>query len=205
MKNATRLLAPFLAILAVGCSSDSTGIGTITDAQAQAMASALFSLTQNAGTAAASAAPSAAQASPSLVTVQNHVQLDAPCPLGGTVGLDANLSGSADSTSMSITYGLVETPQACVARDDKSGMSFVFDGAPNLTANSTLYTNFLDTLSLNGTYTGAVDWSSDAGSGTCSIDMAFDGMWNPADSTGTVSLQGSVCNVQVQTSTTVSS
>lgn len=167
------------------------------------MASALFSMTRNAGTVASQAPQASSANGPMAATVQSHVQLDAPCPLGGTVGLDANLTASADTSSVTLTYGVVETPRACVARDDDSGMTFVFNGAPSLTADYTLYSNLLDTLTLTGTVGGAVDWSTDGASGSCAVDLSFDGLWNPADSTGTASLQGSVCNVQVNT--TVSS
>lgn len=202
MKNATRLLVPLLAALVAGC-SDSTGTTSITDARAQAMASALFAMTRNAGTAASQAPQASSANGPLPAAVQSHVQLDVPCALGGTVGFDANVTASADSTSLSVSYGVVETPQACMARDEDSGMTFVFDGAPSLTADYVLYSNLQDSLTLNGTFGGAVDWATDGASGTCSVDMAFEGLWSAADSIGTASLQGSVCNVQVNT--TVSS
>jgi len=205
VKTYRRFLVPLLAAASVaGCSDNSTGPQTLTSAQAQAMAGALFSITRN---ASSTASDSTAQTSPAATsaqaaTVQTHIQLDAPCRLGGTVGLDASLEGSADSTMIDMTLGVVEVPHACVAVDQDSGMQFVFTGAPSLTASYHLYSNYHDSLTLNGSYSGAVDWTSDTGSGTCSVDVGFDGMWNPADQSGSATLQGTVCNVQIQSTVT---
>lgn len=168
------------------------------------MAGALFSITRNASSAASDsmAQPSPAATSAQTATVQTRVQVDVPCRLGGTVGLDATLSGAADSTSVDMTLGVVEVPNACVAVDQDSGMQFVFTGAPSLTANYHLYSNYQDSLTLTGSYSGAVDWTSDNGSGTCNVEIGFDGMWNPADQTGSATLQGTVCDVQVQSTVT---
>ncbi len=214
MNAPKRILVPLLcAALVTACSDSGTGPAKITTAQAQAVAGALFQVAQDASVSAYGKAPGArpsptspiSGAQASADTVNAHVRLTAPCALGGSVGVDAALDGVVDpvDSTIDLTFGITETPSACAVRDPKTGTQFTFDGKPDVSADFVLQAGGGKPTTLSGTVSGAIQWSSDTGSGTCSVDLRFDGTRDPLDRTGSDALHGTVCGTSVET--TVSS
>lgn len=117
-----------------------------------------------------------------------------PCPEGGTV----NVSGSYDinentgNFSSQVTQGY----SSCKA-SSASGRQWTFNGDPNVLMNMNMtFNQTTGAMTMSGTQTGGIRFSSNGASGRCSINLSFSTSLNDVgEATGTVT--GTVCGESV--------
>lgn len=193
-------LAMLVAVAACGDSATEV-VGDLSQAEAEALAevvgSTVFSSTTSEMPGTQTAAPARAPISGS-----ESVSATVPCELGGTVGVDGNLEFSGDTeTVINATFALTQVHNGCVA-ESQDGIRFTLDGAPDVTSNVSM-TFSENEISLEGTYGGAVDWSTDGREGTCPLDVSLSVDMSGMTESGSVSMSGTVCGVTFQRSVTV--
>lgn len=190
-------LAMLVAVAA--CDSATEVVGDLSQAEAEALAevvgATVFSSTSEVpeGQGAPARAP---------ISGSESVSATVPCELGGTVAVTGNMEYSGDTeTHVDATFGITQVHDGCVA-ESQEGIRFTLDGAPNVTADVSLSVSENE-LSLEGTYGGAVDWSTDGRQGTCSLDISISVDLSGTAETGSASMSGTVCGVSFQKSLTV--
>lgn len=132
------------------------------------------------------------------------LQLNLPCTMGGTVGLNAqvrpvgDLGGETGGIGMSVTLA----HSGCVERHQMTGITFTLDGAPDLDVDIELLVSPQFAFQLSGTVDGAVRWSTDDGRrGTCAIDVALEPGDDP-DALLSLDVTGQACGTQIMESFT---
>lgn len=192
-----------LTLLAAACGDDDPAApseGGLTEAEATVLAEVLLGLTLEAGSSASDEATVPARA-PAAVARDFDLSFafEAPCPLGGTLEVDLDLTGTADPDTGAgdLTMELVEVPRGCVVRHEDSGRRFELDGAPGITATVDVVADGEGAASFSGSYDGAVAWETDDRDGTCTFDLAFGGEGDELAGTASGTLEGTVCGVSV--------
>jgi hypothetical protein len=182
-----------LAVMAMAACSDSVTdtLGDLTADEAEALAEVVgqtvMTTWSDPGTAAGGPAPIAA------IIIESDFEGDAPCPLGGQVAMSGDLILEIDDETedMTFDYSVTQVHQNCAAASE-DGIVFTLNGAPNVSA--TLFVQALqDTLSFSSNYSGAVDWSTQGRSGTCSLSVQFSFEMNATTEAGSGSMTGTVC------------
>ena len=198
MKN--RQLVMLAAALAVAACDSSTDPGdALSSAEASALAAAILDLTLDAGIAETGGAAGAPGAAAAPVTFNYDAEGEGPCPLGGTMFADLHVSGSYDSATLlgQLDLTVEAKHHACHVKAEETGQLFTLDGAPSIKAQFRLTSKPDQTQALSGSYEGAVNWTSDGRSGTCSFDLDFSGSVNAATGAGTAKLQGTACGTSI--------
>lgn len=114
-----------------------------------------------------------------------------PCPNGGTARVQGTFNANDAGTQM--TAALVQSYSACKATSN-AGRMWTFDGAPNVASNITMTANeTTGAFSMNGTQKGAIDASSDIGSGRCVLDLTYTATGNEITGSFSMTMSGSVC------------
>lgn len=187
-----------MAVAACGDSATEV-VGDLSQAEAEALAEVVGSTVFS----SASAVPEA-EGAPGRTPVSGSQSINTTvdCELGGTVGVDGNLEYSGDTeTTVNATFELTQVHNGCVA-ESQDGIRFILDGAPDVTSNVSL-TLSENELSLEGTYGGAVDWSTDGREGNCSLNVTLSVDMSGTAESGSASMSGTVCGVAFQKSVTV--
>ena len=190
-------------MISASCGSDGNtgpGGGDLTSDQAQSVSSALtFLLASSIGQAFAS--PTAHENPPAGSTVP--VQGTASCPEGGGVSIIGTFSFDADGNGI---IAMTDTLADCAIRDRST--VWTFTSKPTITATLVDSTNIHgDSIDIahsafTQTVEGRVHYSSDATSGTCSLNLSIafvlDRFVPTADSaTISVHTRGTVCGQTV--------
>ncbi|MEX2473192.1 MAG: hypothetical protein WEA34_13475 [Gemmatimonadota bacterium] len=192
-------LAMLVAVTACGDSATEV-VGDLSQAEAEALAEVVGSTVFSSTTSEMPGAQGAPARTP--ISGSESVSATVPCELGGTVGVDGSLEYSGDTeTVINATFGLTQVHNGCVA-ESQDGIRFTLDGAPDVTSNVSM-TVGENELSMEGTYGGAVDWSTDGREGTCSLDVSLSVDMSGMAESGSVSMSGTVCGVTFQRSVTV--
>jgi hypothetical protein len=193
-------LAMLVAVAACGDSATEV-VGDLSQAEAEALAEVVGATVFSSST---SEMPGTQTAAPGRAPIEGSESISAtvPCELGGTVAVDGNLEYSGDTeTHVDATFAITQVHDGCVA-ESQDGIRFTLDGAPNVAANMSMSVSENE-LSLEGSFGGAVDWSTDGREGTCSLDVTlFLDMSGTAES-GSVSMSGTVCGVSFEKAVTV--
>lgn len=198
--NRIRGAALAMLVATAACGDSATEVvGDLSQAEAEALAE-VVGATVFSSTSAVPGAQGAPARTP--ISGSESVSATVPCELGGTVAVDGSLEYSGDTdTEVNATFGVTQVHNGCVA-ESQDGIRFTLDGAPDVTANVSLSVSE-SALSLEGTYGGAVDWSTDGREGTCSLDVTLSVDMSGTAESGSASMSGTVCGVTFQKSVTV--
>jgi hypothetical protein len=197
--NTRRILLVTLALGLAACES-STDVGDeLSSAEASGLAAAILDLTLDAGMMQTGMAQLASGPAAAPTTFDHRAQVEGPCPIGGTMHADLHVAGSFDPATGQGQLDLDVTAQhrGCQVKAKETGQLFELDGKPNIKAEFRLAAKPDQTFTLSGGYEGAVEWSSDGRSGTCSFDLTFSGSVNANSGNGTAKLQGTACGASI--------
>lgn len=202
MRSSLRYLA-VMAMMALAACGDDDAVGTdvLTEAQATELASAVFSAGLFDALAVNYSQP-ATTAGPQLATYTSTVETTASCPLGGEVALAGAVDVETDDETGAGTldFGLTLTHASCVVQGDQ-GSQFTLTGNPNLVFGFIANTTGEGFGSFDGDISGAVDFSTDEGEGTCQITYAFSG--EASETAFSFSTNGTVCGHSITQNVTV--
>lgn len=203
MRSSLRYLA-VAAMMALAACSDDDAVGTdvLSEAQATELASAIFSQGLFDALAVNYEQPAQVADGPQLATYTSTVETTASCPLGGQVALTGAVDVETDDETGAGTldFGLTLTHSSCAVQGDQ-GSQFTLTGNPNLVFGFIANTTAEGFGSFDGDITGAVDFSTDDGEGTCQITYAFSG--EASASSFSFSTNGDVCGHSVTQNVTV--
>lgn len=208
MLNKSYLVCSAALVLAVAACSDSTGVNTITQADANQLAAdmdavATFSPTDfgQAASFSVSVDPSGASASVASAPFPINTQFTVTkqCPRGGQVAIAGAVVGTGDRAAHNLTLdaNATRTDTDC-AFDTRNGV-LTLNGNP-----SVAYTGHLNIVNaaLSGvqtqTHKGSFKWARTGGSGTCDVDVTSS--FDPA--THTVTITGTFCGIAVNVTRT---
>jgi hypothetical protein len=188
-----------MALGLAACESPTDSGDELSSAEASALAGAILDLTLDAGMTQTGTAQLASGPAAAPTTFDHRTQVEGPCPLGGTMHADLHVAGSFDSATGQGQLDLDVTAQhrGCQVKAKETGQLFELDGKPSITAEFRLTSKPDHTFTLSGSYKGAVEWSSDGRSGTCSFDLAFSGNVNANTGNGAAKLEGKACGANI--------
>jgi hypothetical protein len=196
-----RIVACAAVLGVAACGESATDVlGDLTQAEAAALAevvgATLLTSAVEVPTEDPEGGPAAAPFSGS-----GSIDAEAPCALGGTVSVSGTLSYEGDDETGEVEADLAVTQvhHGCVA-ESQDGTRFTLTGAPQIAATLSLLVSE-NTLSMTGSYAGAVGWETDGREGTCSIDIEFS--IDMSGESGAASMSGSVCGADVSHSLNV--
>ena len=115
-------ITPLLTLLgfAAACSNDGSGPEQeeLTTQEAEALASALFSLTLGTGFSAAKGGGPAASPAQVPITFSQTASFTGACPLGGSVSVSADVDGTVDvaTGALDVAMDITETHESCVVQ-----------------------------------------------------------------------------------------
>lgn len=203
MRSSLRYLA-VTAMMALAACGDDDAVGTdvLTEAQAAELASAVFSQGLFDALAVNYSQPAQMADGPQLATYTSTVETTASCPLGGQVALTGAVDVETDDETGAGTldFGLTLTHSSCAVPGDQ-GSQFTLTGNPNLVFGFIANTTAEGFGSFDGDITGAVDFSTDYGEGTCQITYEFSG--EASETSFSFSTNGNVCGHSVTQNVTV--
>lgn len=139
-------------------------------------------------------------------TVDEKFTADVPCPLGGSVSLNASIHGSGDTETgnADVTVSLLQVHHGCVVEHDKTGLVFTLNGDPNVQFQSDLTVRNQSDLDVKGGITGRIRWATnDERSGSCPIDLDYDLSLKASAESGTASVVGDICGIHVSKNVTI--
>jgi len=208
MLKQSYLVCSAAMVLAVAACSDSTGVNTITQADANQLAAdmdavATFSPTDfgQAASFSMSVDPSGASASVTSAPFPINTQFTVTkaCPRGGQVAIAGGVTGTGDRSTHNLTLDATATrTDTDCAFDTRNGV-LTLNGNPNIA-----YTGHLNIVNaaLSGpqtqTHKGSFKWARTGGSGTCDVDVTSS--FDPA--THTVTVTGTFCGIAVNVTRT---
>lgn len=138
-------------------------------------------------------APGNAAVAKAMANAMASVSETVSCPNGGTATLTGIANGSETAATMQVKLDW----SACKGTSS-SGRLWTFDGDPNITVNATINSNqTTGAFSMTATERGGIRFSSDIGTGHCSIDLTMSINSSSADATVTGSISGQVCGKPV--------
>lgn len=173
-------LTPLAGLLAVaaGCSDGATGpdAGGLTREEAVQLATGISETSSDAlgvPSASNSTAASLSVAPGDPLSVSRRIDVEAPCPLGGTVAIEGTFDFSVDGETQS---GSLETEATMVHRDCGVRLeegSLTLNGEPDLTvASEFAWAGGEQTTPLRVTQAGSIAWARDTGeTGTCEVSL----------------------------------
>ncbi|MDH5758976.1 MAG: hypothetical protein OEZ65_05255 [Gemmatimonadota bacterium] len=187
------------ALLFAACGDGGTGPGDpLSDAEARALAAFIFTQSFTSANTAGVQSP-APVGGPSTAVGTIDITMTPPCPLGGTVGIVAGVSLTVDTATAAVQmdFAMIQTHDACRVPHQESGKVFTIDGAPDLTVDLRIATDGTGTSEVSGNISGALDWATDGRAGTCNIALVFTGTGDRLAGTGSTTLDGSMCGIDV--------
>lgn len=184
--------AAFVGLAA--CSGDPTGTGNLSEAELEDMMDAMdaigafsFATFNRVGT------------SPGVAALVIPVDDEFDCPGGGTMSQSGSVNANEHTGAVT---GTVTTDYNDCKGTSSSGRVWTFNGDPSI-AMTINYSQNLNTgaFTMSGTQSGGLRFSSNAGSGACSVSLTYS---YGVTSTGTVtgSVTGTVCGESVSHSLT---
>jgi hypothetical protein len=208
MLNKSYLVCSAALVLAVAACSDSTGVNTISQADANQLAADMDAVSALGATDFGQAAsfsvsvdPSGASASVASAPFPINTQFTVTkqCPRGGQVVVAGGVTGTGDRSTHNLTLDAAATrTDTDCAFDTRNGV-LTLNGNPNIA-----YTGHLNIVNavLTGpqtqTHKGSFKWARTGGSGTCDVDVTSS--FDPA--THTVTITGTFCGIAVNVTRT---
>lgn len=200
MLKQSYLLCSAALVLAVAACSDSTGVaGSISQADANQLASDMDAVSTLGATdfgqaASFSVSVDASGASASIALapfpINTQFTVTKQCPRGGQVVVAGGVTGTGDRTAHNLSIEAVATrTDTDCAFDTRNGV-LTLNGNPNIAYDGKL--NIVNAV-LSGlqtqTHKGSFKWARTGGSGTCDVDLTSS--FDPA--THTVTVTGTFC------------
>lgn len=186
-----------LTVVALGgltACSDSTAIeaGVLTAAESEELAGAVMvAVFSTSGTV-----PQPAQAGLAMVTWAAEIDDILPCMGGGTVDVAASAQVEFDQQSgdAQIQWSMTQIHDGCVVTGT-NGQTFTLTGAPSMNVAITVNSTTLGT-EWGGSVQGDVDWVTDGRTGSCMVNMEFNGSSTPLQSVS-AQIVGNVCGFAI--------
>jgi hypothetical protein len=195
--KATKLPALLTVFVVAACGDDPTGTSNLTEAQAQEVASAVFTSAFLAFTQIPQEPPTAADG-PALAPYSHEFSWEgtAPCPGGGNASVVASGTSSGDTESLAGTADIEFTSvhNGCVVQSASGPITL--NGNPSIVVDMSYESDAEGDVSFDGGINGAVDYAFDGEDGTCSIAYAFSG--SVAGQSTSFSVSGNVCGVSIE-------
>jgi hypothetical protein len=200
MLKQSYLLCSAALVLAVAACSDSTGVaGSISQADANQLASDMDAVSTLGATdfgqaASFSVCVDGSGASASIVSapfpINTQFTVTKQCPRGGQVVVAGGVTGTGDRTAHNLSIEAVATrTDTDCAFDTRNGV-LTLNGNPNIAYDGKLT---IVNAALSGlqtqTHKGSFKWARTGGSGTCDVDLTSS--FDPA--THTVTVTGTFC------------
>jgi hypothetical protein len=200
MKKGTVGALALLASMALtACGEDplSVNSGDISQAEAAAIAEFLLSSTYQNAFSTVQTSPEGPQLVP--FSFETRADLDAPCPLGGSVAISAtvSISGDTELEGGSISMSMTQVHSACAAQQEDTGIQFTLNGNPNIVAAFDASSDAAGQMSVSGSLDGALGWETAEGSGNCVIALSYTASGNENAGAINASVSGSVCGLSV--------
>ena len=196
-----RRLVGFLALAATfslgACDSDSALdlSGELTELESQELGVVLLSTTL-----ASAMTPQPAASGPAMApfSYQGSVDGDAPCELGGVVGVsgDAAVAGDDQTGVVEIAFGLTQVHRDCVVESDE-GKRFTLNGAPSIVADFDMFSGEAGGFEMGGSLIGAIQWESGGLAGVCEVNVEYSAAGNQTDGHFSAFVEGSVCGFSI--------
>ena len=208
MLKRSYLLCSAGLLLAVAACSDSTGVSTISQADANQLAADMdavstlgttdFGLGASFSVSVDPSAPSASVAA-APVPINTQFTVTKQCPRGGQVAIAGSITGTGDRIAHNLSVEAIATrTDADCAFDTRDGV-LTLNGNPNVAYDGKL--NIVNSV-LSGlqtqTHKGSFKWARTGGSGTCDVDLTSS--YDPA--THTVTVTGTFCGHTVNVTRT---
>lgn len=126
------------------------------------------------------------------------------CELGGTVAITMSYEGVVDYDTgfWDLTWDFVQAHDGCGVAHD--GHEFTLTGDPDISMTWDMEVDESQSFDISGQYGGAVEWTVDDGrSGRCTVDVSFSATGDWSTGSGTTTVNGHVCGVDVSSEITV--
>jgi hypothetical protein len=96
-----------------------------------------------------------------------------PCPLGGVIEVSGDITDHSAGDTLAFEFDVTVVHQACIVSGN--GLTFTLSGSPSLrqVGNVSLVGLFLGNGSLTASLVGALEWTTGARSGVCSINVSM--------------------------------
>lgn len=193
------LLLLLIAASVVACDDDEP-VTEITTEQAEVLTVAVWEQAYRVGVGVpigfgnVDAPPLAAQ------TTDYEDETTVSCDLSGSVTVETSAFFQQEGEGGTVSIVGVKTHSGCTFQTE--GFTFTLDGAPAVTTAWDFTGDGQGAVSFDGSMTGAVNVTSDQGSGLCAFDVEWGGS-NTAEGTFGFQLTGTVCGRSVSRSLTV--
>ncbi len=162
-----------VALAGLTACSDSTAIeaGVLTAAESEELAGAVMVAVFS----TSGSVPQPAQAGLAMVTWAAEIDDTVPCMGGGSVGVAASAQVEVDNQTgdAQIQWSMTQIHDGCVVTGS-NGQTFTLTGAPSMNVAFTVNSTTLGT-EWGGSVQGDVDWVTDGRTGSCLVDMEFNG------------------------------
>lgn len=196
--KATKLLALLGVFALAACGDDDpTGTSNLTEAQAQEVASAVFTSAFLAWSQIPQEPPAAADG-PAMAPYSYDFSWEgtAACPGGGTTSLVATVSSSGDTETQagSADIEFTSVHDGCVVQSASGPI--VLTGNPSVIVDLSYESDAEGNATFDGGINGALDYDFDGEDGTCAIAYSFSG--SIAGESTSFSVNGNVCGVSIQ-------
>ena len=198
MTKRVRALALLGVVATAACGDDPTGATTLTEVEAQQLASAVLATAFSVFGTAQAGAPLQANG-PALVPYESSYSWEGTvnCPGGGSVTAEATVTSSGDyETGESLVeMAFTQVHTDCVVQS--GAQPFTFDGSPSVVVEITYETDGQGSASFSGGIDGGLGYAYDGNTGTCTIDYNYTGTMDLEAGSSSYSLTGSVCGVSM--------
>lgn len=181
MKSSVRYLAVACMVALAACGDDdSVSPDDLSQAQAEALATAVFTQSFMGAFGLNYQSPPQAPDGPALAMYTWNGEATHPCPLGGEVAISAavDVETNDETGAGTIDFDVEQVPSGCVVQAD-NGTQFTLNGDPSLTFDFLMENDGEQNLDFGGTLGGAVAYSFDDGEGSCPVTMEFTGSGTP--------------------------
>jgi len=192
-------LVGLLGLAACSDSDDPTGLEGLSEAQAQALAAAIFmqAYTLSATIPVGFSSVGTVDEGPQGVPVNQSTEGTVGCELGGSVSYTASVVGEVDDVTGAVDVTVTTQQDYNACRVSGGQDTFTLDGTPGLSHTADVTQDASGNVYVSGMLrTGAtpVSWSSGGMSGTCAVALDYTGS-STVTGSGSFSVSGSVCGV----------
>ncbi|MDH3272685.1 MAG: hypothetical protein OEN56_15210 [Gemmatimonadota bacterium] len=201
MKSTVRYLALTGMVVLAACGDDGLTAGTLSAAEAEELAGAIFSQSFLSALTLNYDQPAQSPEGPQLATYTTTIETTASCPLGGLVAVDAFVDVAVDDQTGAgdVDFSVDLTHSGCVVQG-QNGTEFSLTGNPGILFNFLMSTDGGENASFSGSITGAVDFGMVGveKQGMCQISYDFSG--TSSQQGFSFQASGSVCSNNVSQS-----
>lgn len=199
-RTTVRLMALVATAALAACGTTDLVVGELTEVEAQDLAGAILVATFSGTGDVPQPGQGANGPQPAPFEYSYSVDGEVPCPQGGLVAVEAELSvqGDTESEAGSVTYAMRQVHQGCGVTSE-NGREFVLDGHPALELGFMVVNNGQGVVEWGGSVEGGVTWVTGDRTGDCDANLEFSGRQEGEQSvSGEIS--GTLCGFEVSRS-----